>query len=167
MKTLFASLVLAGAAALPAAAADAPAKEPSAKDAPTRLELSIKTLDGKTFDLAEHKGRWVILNFWATWCSPCIKELPELSRFVTAHRNVRAIGLAYEDTEVAEIKAFLSKHPVSFPIAQVDTFDPPKSLETPRGLPTTYLVAPDGTVAKKFMGPIDEAMLRDAIGIKD
>jgi len=57
MKTLFASLVLAIAAALPAAAADPPA----------RLELSIKTLDGKTFDLAEHKGRWVILNFWATW----------------------------------------------------------------------------------------------------
>ncbi|MBN8739836.1 MAG: hypothetical protein BGP24_23000 [Lysobacterales bacterium 69-70] len=157
MKTLFASLVLAIAAALPAAAADPPA----------RLELSIKTLDGKTFDLAEHKGRWVILNFWATWCSPCIKELPELSRFVAAHKNVRAIGLAYEDTEVAEIKAFLAKHPVSFPIAQVDTFDPPKSLETPRGLPTTYLVAPDGSIAKKFMGPIDETMLRDAMGIKD
>ncbi|WP_386067397.1 TlpA family protein disulfide reductase [Tahibacter sp. UC22_41] len=167
MKTLFASLVLACAAALPAAAADAPAKESSAKDVPARIELSIKTLDGKTFDLAEHKGHWVILNFWATWCSPCIKELPELSRFVTAHKNVRAIGLAYEDTDVAEIKAFLAKHPVSFPIAQVDTFDPPKSLETPRGLPTTYLVAPDGSVAKKFMGPIDEAMLRDAIGIKD
>lgn len=156
MKTLFASLVLAFAAALPAAA-----------DPPARLELSIKTLDGKTFDLAEHKGRWVILNFWATWCSPCIKELPELSRFVAAHKNVRAIGLAYEDTEVAEIKAFLAKHPVSFPIAQVDTFDPPKSLETPRGLPTTYLVAPDGSIAKKFMGPIDETMLRDAMGIKD
>lgn len=162
MKTLFASLVLSFAAALPAAAAEAPAK-----DLPARLELSIKTLDGKTFDLAEHKGRWVILNFWATWCSPCIKELPELSRFVTAHKNVSAIGLAYEDTDVAEIKAFLAKHPVSFPIAQVDTFDPPKSLETPRGLPTTYLVAPDGSIARKFMGPIDETTLRDAIGIKD
>lgn len=167
MKTLFAPLVLAAAAALPAAAADQPAKQPSATESPARIELSIKTLDGKTFDLAEHKGNWVILNFWATWCSPCIKELPELSRFVTAHKNVRAIGLAYEDTEVAEIKAFLAKHPVSFPIAQVDTFDPPKSLETPRGLPTTYLVAPDGSIAKKFMGPIDETMLRDAIGIKD
>jgi len=157
MKTLLATLALVLFAALPAAAADPPAKP----------ELSIKTLDGKTFNLADHKGNWVILNVWATWCSPCIKELPELSRFVSAHKNVRAIGLAYEDTEVDEIKAFLAKHPVSFPIAQVDTFDPPKSLEIPRGLPTTYLIAPDGSIAKTFMGPIDEAALRTATGIKD
>jgi len=157
MKTLFATLALALFAALPATAA-----EPAAK-----TELSIKTLDGKTFNLADHKGNWVILNFWATWCSPCIKELPELSRFVSAHKNVRAIGLAYEDTEVEEIKAFLAKHPVSYPIAQVDTFDPPKSLEVPRGLPTTYLIAPDGSIAKTFTGPIDEAALRTATGLKD
>jgi thiol-disulfide isomerase/thioredoxin len=158
MKTLLAPLFLALAAAAPLHAADAP---------PARPELSIKTLDGKTFTLAEHKGNWVILNFWATWCSPCIKELPELSRFVEKHKNVRAIGLAYEDTDVAEIKAFLEKHPVSFPIAQVDTFDPPKSLEVPRGLPTTYLVAPDGSIKQKFTGPVDEAALKAATGLKD
>lgn len=158
MKSVCVTLLFALAAAVaPAQAAETPAKP----------ELRIKTLDGKTFDLAEHKGNWVILNFWATWCSPCIKELPELSRFVSAHKNVRAIGLAYEDTEVEEIKAFLVKHPVSFPIAQVDTFDPPKTLETPRGLPTTYVVAPDGSIAKKFMGPIDEAALRAVTGLKD
>lgn len=156
MKLLFAALAFALAAG-PAVSAETP----------DRPELSIKTLDGNTFTLADHKGKWVILNFWATWCSPCIEELPALSRFVSAHDNVRAIGLAYEDTEVAEIKQFLAKHPVSFPIAQVDTFDPPKSIETPRGLPTTYVVAPDGSIAKKFMGPIDEAALRAVTGIKD
>lgn len=158
MKTLFAPLALAFALAtsLPAVAAETAAK-------PT---LSIKTLDGKTFTLAEHKGNWVIVNFWATWCSPCIKELPELSAFVTAHKNVRAIGLAYEDTEVAEIKEFLTKHPVSYPIAQVDTFEPPADFETPRGLPMTIIIAPDGSVAKKFTGPVDEAALKAATGLK-
>ncbi|MCQ4164517.1 TlpA family protein disulfide reductase [Tahibacter harae] len=157
MKRLLAALFIAASAAAPLSAAETAAARP---------ELSIKTLDGKTFNLADHKGNWVILNFWATWCSPCIKELPELSNFVKAHKNVRAIGLAYEDTDVAEIKAFLEKHPVVFPIAQVDTFDPPKSLETPRGLPTTYLIAPDGSIAKKFTGPVDEAALRAATGLK-
>lgn len=156
MKTLFASLALVLAAAAPLQAAELPAK-PS---------LSIKTLDGKTFTLAEHKGNWVIVNFWATWCSPCIKELPELSHFVKSHSNVRAIGLAYEDTEAAEIKAFLEKHPVSYPIAQVDTFEPPADFETPRGLPMTVIIAPDGTVAKKFTGPVDEAALKQATGLK-
>lgn len=158
MKTLFAPLALAlslAAATVPAVAAETVAK-------PT---LSIKTLDGKTFTLAEHKGNWVIVNFWATWCSPCIKELPELSAFVTAHKNVRAIGLAYEDTEVAEIKEFLTKHPVSYPIAQVDTFEPPADFETPRGLPMTLIIAPDGSVAKKFTGPVDEAALKAATGL--
>ena len=158
MKRLLAALLLAAAAPL-GAAETAPA-------ATAKPELSIQTLDGKTFNLADHKGNWVILNFWATWCSPCIKELPELSNFVKAHKNVRALGLAYEDTDVAEIKAFLLKHPVEFPIAQVDTFDPPKSLEVPRGLPTTYLIAPDGSIAKKFTGPVDEAALRAATGLK-
>lgn len=158
MKRLLAALLIAAsAAAAPLSAAETAAAKP---------ELSIKTLDGKTFSLADHKGNWVILNFWATWCSPCIKELPELSNFVKTHKNVRAIGLAYEDTDVAEIKAFLEKHPVVFPIAQVDTFDPPKALETPRGLPTTYLIAPDGSIARKFTGPVDEAALRAATGLK-
>lgn len=156
MKTLFASLALVFAAAAPLQATELPAK-PS---------LSIKTLDGKTFTLAEHKGNWVIVNFWATWCSPCIKELPELSNFVKTHSNVRAIGLAYEDTEAAEIKAFLQKHPVSYPIAQVDTFEPPADFETPRGLPMTVIIAPDGSVAKKFTGPVDEAALKLATGLK-
>lgn len=157
MKRLLAALIIAASAAAPLSAAETAAAKP---------EFSIKTLDGKTFSLADHKGNWVILNFWATWCSPCIKELPELSNFVKTHKNVRAIGLAYEDTDVAEIKAFLEKHPVVFPIAQVDTFDPPKALETPRGLPTTYLIAPDGSIARKFTGPVDEAALRAATGLK-
>ncbi|HVJ63290.1 MAG TPA: TlpA disulfide reductase family protein [Tahibacter sp.] len=135
-------------------AADAPAKDP---------ELKIATIDGKEFDLAAQKGHWVIVNYWATWCSPCIKELPEISKFVQEHKNVRAIGLAYEDTDKAEIVAFLKAHPVVFPIAQVDTFDPPKAFETPRGLPTTYIIDPAGKIAQKFTGPVDEAALRKAI----
>lgn len=137
-----------------AQAADAPAKNP---------ELTIATIDGKEFDLAAQKGKWVIVNFWATWCSPCIKELPEISKFVKENANVTAIGLAYEDTDKAEIVAFLKEHPVVFPIAQVDTFDPPKAFETPRGLPTTYIVDPTGKIAQKFTGPVDEAALKKAI----
>ena len=77
------------------------------------------TLDGKTFDLAAQRGHWVIVNFWATWCVPCIKEMPDISRFVATHKNVSAIGLAYDDSDPADIKAFVAKHPVVYPIAQV------------------------------------------------
>ena len=91
-------------------------------DMPARPALKVATLDGGTFDLAAQRGHWVIVNFWATWCSPCIKEMPDISAFVAAHANVAAIGLAYEDTDKAEVAAFARAHPVKYPLAQVDVY---------------------------------------------
>jgi len=133
---------------------------------PAQPTLHVTTLDGKTFDLAAQRGKWVIVNYWATWCVPCIKEMPDISRFVAAHKNVTAIGLAYEDSEPADIKAFLAKHPVAYPIAQVTLDQPPKDFDEPRGLPTTYLISPDGKVAKHIVGPVTEASLEALIGAK-
>jgi thiol-disulfide isomerase/thioredoxin len=148
---------LAAGAALLAAIAPAYAAMP---EKPT---LKVKALDGTPFDLAEHRGKWVIVNYWATWCAPCIKEMPEISDFVKTHKNVAAIGLAFEDTDKAEVAAFVQKHPVSYPIAQVDVIDPPKDFDAPKGLPTTYLVKPDGTLAPPIIGGVDKVKLEKLI----
>jgi len=133
---------------------------------PVQPTLKVATLDGKTFDLAAERGKWVIVNYWATWCVPCIKEMPDISKFVASHKNVAAIGLAFDDSEPADIKAFLLKHPVVYPIAQVTLDKPVKDFDEPRGLPTTWLISPDGKVAKRFVGPITPALLAAAIGGK-
>lgn len=129
----------------------------------TTPELKVKTLDGKPFDLAAQRGKWVIVNYWATWCVPCIKEMPDISAFVKSRKDVVAIGLAFEDTDAKDISAFVAKHPVVYPIAQIDVTAPPKDFDSPKGLPTTYLIAPDGHVAKRFIGPVDAAKLNEAI----
>ncbi|HEX4480987.1 MAG TPA: TlpA disulfide reductase family protein [Rudaea sp.] len=117
--------------------------------------LTVKTLDDKDFDLSKQNGKWVIVNFWATWCSPCLKELPDISAFVTAHKDkVAGIGLDFEDTDKADVVKFLQAHPLSYPVAQVDPDHPPKDFDEPKGLPNTYVIAPDGHVAKAFLGPI-------------
>lgn len=125
--------------------------------------LKIATLDGTQYDLAAHRGKWVVVNFWATWCKPCVKEMPELSALDAMRDHVEVLGLAYDDSEPQDIRAFLDKRPVVYPIAIVDTFDPPQAFATPRGLPTTYLIGPDGRMVRKFMGPITAAEIEAAI----
>jgi thiol-disulfide isomerase/thioredoxin len=126
-------------------------------------QLKVTTLEGKPFDLAAQHGKWVIVNYWATWCVPCIKEMPDISAFVKSRKDVVAIGLAFEDTDAKEIKAFVDKHPVVYPIAQLDVMAPPKDFDPPKGLPTTYLIAPDGHVAQRFVGPVTGEKLSEAI----
>jgi thiol-disulfide isomerase/thioredoxin len=129
----------------------APAEEAAKPELPG---LHVKTIDGKEYDLNAHRGQWVVVNFWATWCGPCLKEMPELSALDAMREHVEVIGLAYEEIEPAEMQAFLQKHPVVYPVAILDVYDPPKDFATPRGLPTTYLIAPDGKVATHFLGPV-------------
>lgn len=143
-------------------AAPAPADEPASVDAATPA-LKIATTDGRQYDLAEHRGKWVVVNFWATWCKPCLKEMPELSALDAMREHIEVVGLAYEEIEPADMQAFLKKHPVAYPIAIVDTYSPPSDFDTPRGLPMTYLIGPDGKIADKFLGPVTAHDIESAI----
>jgi len=146
---------------------DAAPKQAEAAPKPLRadkpVDLRVTTVDGGTFDLATERGRWVVVNYWATWCSPCLKEMPELSALDTMREDVRVLGLAFEDIEADAMNAFLVKHPVTYPVAMVDVYDPPAAFDVPRGLPTTHLIAPDGRVAKSFTGPVTAADIEAVI----
>lgn len=143
-----------GAAPVQAPAASAPVATPS---------LKLPLVDGTPYDLAEHRGKWVVVNFWATWCGPCLKEMPELSALDAMRDHIEVIGLAYEEIDAAAMQAFLKEHPVVYPIAIVDTFNPPADFDTPRGLPMTYLIGPDGRVVDKVLGPVTARTIEAAI----
>ena len=157
----------------PAATAPAPAPELAVTPAPETSQpagsgiesptLRVPTIDGKTYDLAARRGKWVVVNFWATWCAPCLKEMPELSALDAMREHIEVVGLAYEEIDADAMRDFLKVHPVVYPIAIIDTYSPPVDFDTPRGLPMTYLIAPDGKVARKILGPVTARDLEAAI----
>ena len=149
--------------------AEKPAVAGTAKAAPSSKShpaLAIETFDGARFDLTEHREKWVVVNFWATWCAPCLKEIPDFNAFAKANANVQFIGLAYEEIERADMEAFLKQHPIEYPFAILDVYNPPADFETPRGLPMTVVIAPGGKVAKTFLGPVSSADLKAVIAAR-
>ena len=147
-----------------AAAQPAPTNSPGVIETTAgEPRLSAPTVDGGQFDLAAHRGRWVVVNFWATWCGPCLKEMPELAALHTMREQIEVVGLAYEDITVEDMRAFLLERPVSYPIVILDPMSPPQDFATPRGLPTTYLLAPDGKVARHFLGPVTAYDIETAV----
>ena len=149
--------------ATPSATAVAPPAGAEDAPKPDFPKLKVKTFDGQDFDLAAHRGKWVVVNFWATWCNPCLKEIPDLDAMDKAREDVIVIGLAYEEIERADMEAFLKDHPMSYPIAVIDVYNPPADFDTPRGLPMTYLIAPDGKVAARHLGPVTSEQLSSEI----
>lgn len=174
MAAVLAMLALAGCAAEPGtdpgnpSAAPEPAIErvaqASAGDA-ARPRLALELLDGTRFDLAEQRGDWVVVNFWATWCAPCLKEIPDLSSLHAARDDLMVVGLAYEDIDPPAMREFLQQVPAAYPIAILDPYSdtPAGDFDTPRGLPMTYLIAPDGGIARRFLGPVTSAEIIQAI----
>ena len=157
-----------------AAASDTPSTAPAAPDPVAQVPavttataeipvLAMQDVEGKPFDLAAHRGQWVVVNFWATWCAPCIKEMPELSELDARRDDVQVVGLAYEEIEAQAMRDFLKTRPVVYPIILLDVYNPPADFATPRGLPMTYLLTPEGKVAKQFLGPVTAHEIEAAI----
>ena len=159
-STTSASTPASAAAIMPAAATATPPATP--RDA-SNPRLQVTTFNGQPWDLAVQRGRWVVVNFWATWCGPCLREMPALSAFDRQRDDVVVIGLDFEEIEKADMRTFLQQHAPSYPVAILDMSHPLQDFDTPRGLPTSYLIAPDGHVAKKFIGPLMIEELQRAI----
>ena len=131
---------------------------------PMQLDaLTLRTLSGTRWSAKSQRGKFVVLNFWATWCKPCVKEMPDF-QLLSQRSDTAVLGLAYEDLSDAELLAFLIKLKVTYPVAKVDVYAPlPAPLEVPKGLPTTLVFDRQGMLLKKLLGPVTRADIEKII----
>ncbi len=134
---------------------DSPAETPATATPEMSRDFTLSTLDGKTLTLSDLRGEWVVLNFWATWCPPCVEEMPYLSR-VAATRAVHVLGVNFNE-DAATVEQFVADHAIPFPIL-LQPDDITLLVYGVRGLPRTVVIAPDGTIAHTIIGQIDPAM---------
>ena len=127
------------------------------------VEFTLPQLGGGEVSLADFRGKWVVLNYWATWCAPCRKEMPELSELYDQRADVIVLGLAYEDTDDTAFEAFLADLHVTFPVLRVDVYNPPEPFGAPKVLPTTIILDPQGHAVKAFLGPVTREALEGYI----
>lgn len=127
-------------------------------------DFSLPGLDGKTHQLSDYRGKWAVVNYWATWCRPCLEEIPELEVFHhNNHEDLAVVlGLNMEDIEPEKLKAFVEEQFISYPILLAGAY-PDKLLGKVPGLPTTYLVSPEGRVVAREVGPVDAESLEKFI----
>jgi cytochrome c biogenesis protein CcmG, thiol:disulfide interchange protein DsbE len=113
--------------------------------------LIANALDGQTFDLAKLRGKVVLVNFWATWCAPCRKEMPILDAFYRRYREqgLELIGIS---VDFARDSAKMRKAAgvVSYPTAMANDI-PVNGFGPPEGVPVTYVVDAEGVVRDKFI----------------
>lgn len=127
--------------------------------------LALPDLDGKTQQLSQWRGKRVLLNFWATWCAPCRKEMPELSAAQTSHPDVQVIGVALDQPQA--VRQYLKRTAVDYPILIGIDADPEPTLrfgDTIGALPYSVLIGPDGRIERTKLGPFDAAELDDWLG---
>jgi len=131
-------------------------------------DLILPDLNGKEVKVSDYQGKWVIVNYWATWCPPCAAEIPELNAFHKKHQEKDAVvlGVNIERDDVEYVKEFSENFKIVYPILKSDN---PGSSPYGRitGLPTTFIISRDGALFKKIVGGVTLKRLEDIINVSE
>ncbi len=126
------------------------------------FSLSLNDADGRRRALAHWRGKLLIVNFWATWCTPCVEEMPELQRAADAYRgsNVAVLGIGVDDAE--PIRQFRRKHALRLDllVTGFEGMDLAQRMGNPEAvLPYTVVISPAGRIVERHSGRLENGQL--------
>ena len=124
--------------------------------------LNLPDLDGRPQPVAQWRGKVLVVNFWASWCKPCVDEMPALSRINSHYASwgVQFVGIGVDDAE--KLAAFIRTTPVSYPVLVASPADTTPGLQV-KGLPYTVVIGRDGRSEMTRLGRIDEGSLEPVL----
>ena len=130
-------------------------------------DFVLPDIHGVTHRLSDYRGKWVLVNYWATWCSPCLEEIPDLEEFHTRHqgKDVVVLGVDMEDIDLKTLREFVDEHFITYPILIGNSRDE-SPLGPIRGLPTSYLISPEGEIAATHLGKVSGEAIEGYINRK-
>ncbi|HWQ94453.1 MAG TPA: TlpA disulfide reductase family protein [Gammaproteobacteria bacterium] len=127
-------------------------------------DFTLPDIDGVKHTLSDYRGKWVVVNYWATWCPPCLDELPELDAFHSRHKGKDALvlGVNMEDIPLDKLREFVDEHFINYPVLLGGNREETAFGPLP-GLPVTYLISPTGEVAASHLGRVEAASIEEFI----
>ena len=139
---------------------------PAAPESPavaTFFAQKMEDADGNMHTLAQWQGKTLVLNFWATWCAPCVEEMPELTALQTelAAKNIQILGIGIDSP--SNIRAFAAKYKITYPLYIAGMTGTELSRQFGNqagGLPYTVIIGPRGDVKKTYLGRLNIEQLR-------
>jgi peroxiredoxin len=121
--------------------------------------FSLPDLDGKMVSLSDYRGKVVLLNIWATWCPPCVEEMPSMEKLYQALQGegFEILAVSIDESGVQDVLPFMKKHKLSFPVL-IDHKGTLKGLYQTTGVPESFIIDKDGILVEKVIGPRDWAV---------
>jgi thiol-disulfide isomerase/thioredoxin len=130
------------------------------------VDFKVTDTNGKTHTLSGYKGKWVLVNYWATWCPPCLEEIPDLIALnENKKNNLVVIGVAMDYRSAKQVTDFAEGLFVDYPIV-LGTPEILRQIGPVQGLPTTYLFNPEGKMVAQQVGLITRAAVESYIASK-
>ena len=126
--------------------------------------FSLKTYDGKIFELAKMKGKVVVINFWATWCPPCRAEIPDFIKVYDTYKSkgLEIIGIALDEDGWPKVNPFVQENKMNYPIV-LGTMEVVQQYGGVQGIPTTFIVDKDGILTAMHVGMLSKKALEQKL----